>query len=378
MSPKFSAKCGELAAYVAVAAIAGLVIILIAALTPLSWQVVGSLTIVALVLVLVIIHRQRLARLVPARASKQTEPPAPVALPTAQSANDDVSRTQPIPVVSKAATVNTSEWTNEKLSPLKRQVVTNSQGQQVLFASDVETQKVGSLGRRTKQYRRVVHSILLDNSDLVDPEAAIRSNYIPTSDESKVYYFHRLSWWKFGLQKIGLVAWMLFCVIAAIVTAFKSWLSLDYGLLLAVGGIFSGLIGFWLIWIDWQHRYLILTDRRLILAYHPPYGLEGKMQPIDLSTILNNNAVDSLFSNWFLTNSPNKYGSIKADTAAQQDAWLNDIKFVRRHEALHRLVDELKRSGTTEESRQLEVSEQTNTLLQSILGRLPSSHNSES
>lgn len=376
MSPKFSAKCSELGAYAVMAAGGVLLIAVVSKLTPLSWQMVLAIVLVTLTVTMAVIHRRKLATLLPTRTHKSSEASQHIVQLPHRPDVDDTPSTQPIPVVSKASAASTSEWTSEKLSPLDRQVTLDNQGQQILFTSEVETQKVGSFGRRAKQYRRVVHSILLDSSDLVDADAATRSNYIPTSDETKVYYFHRLSWWRFGLQKLGLSLLMMLSVIGAIIGLMQDFLTINQALLLSAIGLILGAIGFWFIWIDWNHRYLILTDRRLILAYHPPYGLEGKMQPIDLSTILNNNAEDSLFSNWFLKNSPNKYGSIKADTAAHQDAWLNDIQFVRRHEPLHRLIDELKRSGTTEDSRRIEVAEQTNVLLQGIKHMLSSNHRS--
>lgn len=94
-------------------------------------------------------------------------------------------------------------------------------------------------------------------------------------------------------------------------------------------------------WMKWAYTYLICTDVRIILIYHPPFKLPPKIKVAQLSRLQGCNASSSWLGNAL------NYGTIRSDTAAHSKdehgndlgEWLEKgIKYAPEYVRLHALL----------------------------------------
>jgi len=165
--------------------------------------------------------------------------------------------------------------------------------------------------------------IALRATDLVDMRYAAKTNTTFTSHESRIDYLRRLHWMSHGPELVGFAAvWIAGIITLGAITATFSQID-PSGLLAPALGTALTLacsVAALRSWMKWAYTYLICTDVRIILIYHPPLKLPPKIQVAQLSRLQGCNADSSWLGNIL------NYGTIRSDTAANtKDSQGNDL-----------------------------------------------------
>jgi hypothetical protein len=186
--------------------------------------------------------------------------------------------------------------------------------------------------------------IALRATDLVDMRYAAKTNTTFTSRESRIDYLRRLHWMSHGPELVGFtIVWLAGIItLGTVSTTFgqvdpSGLLAPGLGLMLTLACGIAALRS----WMRWAYTYLICTDVRIILIYHPPFKLPPKIQVAQLSRLQGCNADSSWLGNIL------NYGTIRSDTAANaKDSEGNDlgewlekgIRYVPEYVRLHALL----------------------------------------
>lgn len=221
-----------------------------------------------------------------------------------------------------------SEWLQGRPHVKARELIRGDDGEQYLVLRSIDSFRPKTW--RRKQYRVVTHRYRLDNSPLVDPRLAHRPAVKPVEGEEAIYCLSRLHWFSHGPKQI------LIALLAVLVVAGGGVIDIGYDafglprlvLVLTVSAILGWLaLEYFRVWMKWAYRYLIITNRRVMLIYDPPFNLPGEEPYVLISAIKTTHPEDqSWWGNWL------GYGIIQADTAADKgDEWINEgVRYVRR------------------------------------------------
>ena len=194
---------------------------------------------------------------------------------------------------------------------------------------------------KKKLWKHKLQKIELDNSRYVNTKLATRIPIVLTNDEEKIYCLTRLHWWSHGPAQIGVTAATLAMIaIVASVGLNNGDVSVNLGtlifiLLIAIGG------GVWyfIVWMQWGYRYLVITNLKIRLLYRPPFNLPSRTPQTDLVSL---EGGISPSSSWW--GNMWGYGSIKTETIASVvDNWLlKEVSFVPFYEQLAGLLSQLR------------------------------------
>lgn len=179
-------------------------------------------------------------------------------------------------------------------SPKRRVVTQGDQKYLVILRSEVTER--GTFGRKIDWNNKVHHLRLLKNG-LVDHRHAKKVPLIPLDDEDEIRCLMRHNWWSHGpKQVILLVIWLTGISLLSLPLIFTQtdwWLAIV--VIEMVWTIFWA-TRYYPVWMQWAHDWIIVTDKRLILIYNPPFKIVGDQKTVLLSSII---TVDAQDSSWF-------------------------------------------------------------------------------
>ena len=179
-------------------------------------------------------------------------------------------------------------------------------------------------------------TLRVENDTLVDPSLIAKLSILPQEGESVIRYLKRRHWF----TCLGNYLISAFVAIGGLVLL--GWVSPQIKLPQFDGGVF--LVGMVVVlasaafafvaWLHWAFTFIIVTDRRVIKAYSPPYPLGKQLEESRLSDLLSPGLRQSLFGRLL------GYGTVTAETAAEEkDRWLrNGVSFALQPDHLFQLI----------------------------------------
>jgi hypothetical protein len=237
------------------------------------------------------------------------------------------------------------EWQYGQPRFTTREVMHTENNEAILVVRSAESRpvKIGRL-RKRRQYRVVTEEITLQDNSRVEGHLATSINFKPVSGETTIHCLMRLSWWSHGPAQIGLV---LFGIIGTLVLGVLALRSdtvpfVVFVLAFALLWITVG-VAYFIVWMKWAYKYLIVTDMRIGLVYSPPFSLPGVENFAPIADITTSTADDQSWAANLLgkINPAYRFGIISADTPAQKDEWINEIRFVREHGTVNEVLSGL-------------------------------------
>lgn len=246
-----------------------------------------------------------------------------------------------------------ADWDEEAGKKPKRirEIGVDAEGNKYLIFHE----KVRKPAPRSRRFQRrpryttrwVRRELQLKDNEYVDLHLVAKIPFVPVEGEESILAFNRLHWWSHGPEQI------LIGFIAAAATITTAWLTgwLDsppIGLMLGMYALFMlGLSGWYAtVWIPWAYMVLIVTDRRIILVYAPPFALGGTYEEVAIEDVQNISTHDQTVGKWIPAwgNILAKLGLmgykvLRGDTSADDDDWIRKgIKYVRGAENIQELI----------------------------------------
>lgn len=219
----------------------------------------------------------------------------------------------------------------------------DEEGRVFLCVTTVTHKKESLFKKRVPTYVKSEYELM--SSELVDVGLAEKVSVALLTSESKVHCLTRLHWWSRGPQQIMIGLLALIAVVTWMLIQWKT--SISAGSLVVNSTTALWLTGcaiaYWVVWMMWAYLYLIITDKRVMLVYNPPFGLAGNIQKVFLSDLRGSHAKDQ---SWW--HNQIGCGMVKGETAAAEiDAWIRKgIKNVKKHQKVSGLLDELRPDAT--------------------------------
>jgi hypothetical protein len=226
----------------------------------------------------------------------------------------------------------------KRLRRPKRKVI-KFKDEKYLIISRSEITERGMFGVKLDWNNKVSDLRLLKNG-LVDHLHARKVPIAPLDDEDEIRCLMRHNWWSHGpKQLLILLYWLLgICVIVlALSSVDRNWgaAPITTGAITVTGILWTV---FWAtryypVWMQWAYDWIIVTDKRLILTYDPPFKLPGKNKTVMLASII---TVDTEDPNWF----QNLIGCGKVQVrTADNDQELDELlEYVNRHHEVRELL----------------------------------------
>ncbi|HAC56184.1 TPA: hypothetical protein DCF80_01660 [Candidatus Saccharibacteria bacterium] len=263
------------------------------------------------------------------------------------------------PIIANDDSITTDDdnsWVRKKPVFKKQELVVGKDGQSYLVIRSLERRRFyvdanNKLLRRSRDtdkqtlrrhYRVVVKSLLLVENELVNPKLALRiSEFSPGDTETEIHGLYRKSMWSFLAAPVaGLVAWLVglvfywfYVVDPAVLLSIQ--LTLVFFIVLSViGGLHA--------WLRWAPYFYLITNERLTLQYKPPLLLPGYVKPVLLRDVTSGFTArdESWVVNWLGEWS---FGNVESDTAADVgDEWMNKMRFIRYHDLVADLLNNLR------------------------------------
>lgn len=228
---------------------------------------------------------------------------------------------------------------------IKREVVADADGTWLIVRS-LESRRIKVGKRKRRQERIVTDKVKLEDTALVQQELATKVKFNPAPGETAIRCLTRFSWWSRGPAQIAVILTALAGTVTLAYLGGSAWTSQTADWLLVLAGILLWIgcgIAYYVIWMGWAYRSLIITNRRIGLVYAPPFSLPGSENFAPLANIQVSEARDQSWAANLLEriNPRYRFGVIANDTPAQGDEWLREIRFVREHLAVNELLMDL-------------------------------------
>ena len=179
-------------------------------------------------------------------------------------------------------------------SPKRKVIKHGDQKHLVILRSEITER--GAFGRKT-DWNNKVHDLRLLKNGLVDHRHARKVPFIPLDDEDEIRCLMRHNWWSHGPKQVVLLAIWLVGVGAlsiSLVFADVAWGTAI--VIIEVAWTVFWATRYYPVWMRWAHDWIIVTDKRLILIYDPPFKIVGDQKTVMLSSII---TVDAQDSSWF-------------------------------------------------------------------------------
>lgn len=215
----------------------------------------------------------------------------------------------------------------------KRKVIKHGD-QKHLIISRSEITERGAFGRKT-DWNNKVHDLHLLKNGLVDHRHAKKAPFNPLDDEDEIRCLMRHNWWSHGPQQLMIIFFWLI----GLVTIFLAHISIDQNwrvVTLAIIGIwtcFWAAVRYYPTWMEWAYDWIIVTDKRLILIYEPPFKIPGSHKTVLLSSII---TVDTNEPNWF--QNIIGCGSLEVRTADNDQDLDELLVYVNHHKQVRELL----------------------------------------
>ncbi len=226
-----------------------------------------------------------------------------------------------------------------KYLPRPRRKVINFEGKKYLIISRSEITERGMFGVKLDWNNKVSDLHLLKNG-LVDHLHARKVPIIPLDDEDEIRYLARHNWWSHGPKQLLILLYWLMgtCVIAwAFMSVDRNWDAAPVtSLVIFIAG--SAWTAFWTtryypVWMEWAYDWIIITDKRLILSYNPPFKLPGNNKTVMLASIITVDTEDpSLFQNLI------GCGKVQVRTADNDQEIDELLEYVNNHHQVRELL----------------------------------------
>jgi hypothetical protein len=287
--------------------------------------------------VIVYVHERSLDR--PAKP-KQKIPPKPSAPPT-------------IAIQAKSIETVNTERIQENISnnpPPKRRGRRQNVYRELVNENDIMSLVVHTYtpipqgAFKKKLWKHKLQRIELDNSRYVKTKLATRVPIVLTNDEEKIYCLTRLHWWSYGPAQIGITALTLAMIALVAVIGLSNAETDSYTgtLILILLIAIVGAAWYFVIWMRWGYRYLVITNLKIRLLYRPPFNLPSRTPQTDLVSL--EGGISPSSSWWGNTWG---YGSIKTETVATVvDSWLlKEVSYVPYYEQVAGLLSQLRENA---------------------------------
>lgn len=214
----------------------------------------------------------------------------------------------------------------------KRKVVKHDDKKYLVIARSEVTER-GMLGRKVSWDNKVSSLHLLKNG-LVDHRHAKKVPLIPLDEEDEIRCLMRHNWWSHGPKQVALLAiWFAgVCILSLpLLFAETSW-----GIVITIIGAIWTV--FWAtryypVWMRWAYDWIIVTDKRLVLLYKPPFNIVGDHKTVLLSSII---TVDTQDSSWF--QNMIGCGSMQVRTADKDQNLDELLVYVNQHKRVSELL----------------------------------------
>lgn len=277
-----------------------------------------------------------------------TEPPH-----EEEPTQEDTQEIPPTPTVNEplaADEIQADEESRKKPKKL-REIWEDDQGNK-FFVYYEKTREQRPESRRFRRKQRYVtawvrHELHIGDNEYVDLGLIKKIPFAPVASEESILAFNRLHWWSHGPEQI------LIGFIGTVAITIAAWLTgrLDDPrpevIVPALLVLLVALSGWYVtVWIPWAYTVLIVTDKRIILVYAPPFALGGNYEEVAIQDVQNISTHDQIVRKWIPAwgNILSKLGLmgykiLRGDTSADDDDWIrNGIKYVRGAEDVQKLI----------------------------------------
>jgi hypothetical protein len=151
----------------------------------------------------------------------------------------------------------------------------------------------------------------------------------PEVREDRVYWVQRRYSTVVLVARTVLMILFLLISIRLMAWAGEPWFAYPVVVAAYIGGFAAN-------YLDWSTRYVMITNRRFIIAHVPPVWLPfipGSIKQLDVQQIEYRSLEDSVFGNFL------GFGDLQLDTKVQQDKWANNIRYLPHHNEIHRMLE---------------------------------------
>lgn len=215
----------------------------------------------------------------------------------------------------------------------KRKVIKHD-GKKYLVIARSEITERGAFNRKT-DWNNKVHDLRLLKNGLVDHRHAKKVPFIPLDDEDEIRCLMRHNWWSHGPKQVALLAiWLVGVGVLSLPLIFANtdWGAMAIVIIEMVWTVFWA-TRYYPVWMRWAHDWIIVTDKRLILIYDPPFKIVGDQKTVMLSSII---TVDAQDSSWF--QNVIGCGSVQVRTADKDQNLDALLVYINEHKRVSELL----------------------------------------
>jgi len=263
------------------------------------------------------------------RHEDNTEPITPQQAPVqAQSANSDVTN-----VIDKHELDGTIEESEDRpLSeddPKKKGIYRNivhEDNKSFLTVTKIFRSKPA---RGKKQWLKNEFLLEISNHPLVNQRHIEKNIFLPVPTETKLLVYTRLHWFSHAPLQF-LVAFATVLLMAVEVFFGFNWVSVP--ITFAVGAL-----AYIAVWLPWASTYLIVTNKRILLVFKPPWPFPTRSEKAPLRKLQNGNMFNSTLGRTA------RYGKYYDETMAEEtDKWLKQgVNYIPRSEDFEQIMSTL-------------------------------------